>query len=122
MCAGTSRYEKLRTGAGATITQKPLGPLAPGGARQLLPVGLGGRQLDLSVSFALPSGGGSAGVRYGVALLRSADGQTSTDIYMQKGVVAPRPAPAPVLKTYMNDTDLPGGDYHYFPVRSRLSS
>ena len=98
-------YERLRVpGTLATIANKQL----PQGGDGVL-LGSGGRQLDINVSFTLPA---TPGVRVGVSVLATTDGQTATDIYIER---APTPAPSPV-SPYMPHTDLPGDDYHYFGV------
>jgi hypothetical protein len=114
-----SEYQALRVpGSAVTLTSKPL-PAKTGA----LVLGVGGRQLDVTVTFRMmrPSAAAAAGdgsldaSRLGISVLRSDDGKTSTDIYLQRLPNPVPPAPAG-LKPYMPETDLPGDDWHYFGV------
>ena len=87
-----AEYSSLRTKLVAAVSNKLI---SSGGTISL---GSGGRQLDIFVTFALPPPGDT---RLGVSILRSIDGRTRTDVYVTR--LAPP-------KSYMAQTDLPGGD------------
>ena len=104
-------YASLRS---ATIASIGLTKLS-GSITPTVTLGNGGRQLDISVTFALPLSSDAA--RVGVSILRSADGARHTDIYLSKAPAPPPPPPPrppppspPPASPYMPGVDLPGGD------------
>jgi hypothetical protein len=105
-----AEYESLRTGSVGSLQNVTAEPGI------FIPVGKGGRQLDLEVVFALPTSAveGVDNGRMGVAVLRSADGANVTEIYIEQG--SPPPPSPPPYAHYMPHTDLPGADLYYFGV------